>query len=81
MKKKGSKGLPKYFEPDFGLNLNRLAIPVNPYEVFKCDVPNMCSNLQSSFLIHPRHYEQLLHPVSASPNRIYSVQQLSLIHI
>ena len=34
-----------------------------------------CSNLQSSFLIHPRHYEQLLHPVSASPNRIYSVQQ------
>ena len=25
----------KYFEPDFGLNLNRLAIPVNPYEVFK----------------------------------------------
>ena len=31
----------KYFEPDYGLNLNRLAIPVNPYEVFKCDVPNM----------------------------------------
>ena len=31
----------KYFEPDYGLNLNRLAIPVNPYEVFKCDVPNL----------------------------------------
>ena len=35
----------KYFEPDFGLNLNRLAIPVNPYEVFKCDVPNMSTAL------------------------------------
>ena len=35
----------KYFEPDFGLNLNRLAIPVNPYEVFKCDVPNMSTSL------------------------------------
>lgn len=31
----------KFFEPDYGLNLNRLDIPVNPYEVFKCDVPNM----------------------------------------
>lgn len=31
----------KYFEPDFGLNLNRLSIPVNPYEVFKCNVPDM----------------------------------------
>ena len=30
----------KFFEPDYGLNLNRLEIPVNPYEVFKCDVPN-----------------------------------------
>ena len=28
----------KYFAPDFGLNLNRLEFPVNPYEVFKCDV-------------------------------------------
>ena len=35
----------KYFEPDYGLNLNRLQIPVNPYEVFKCDVPNMSTAL------------------------------------
>ena len=33
------------FEPDYGLNLNRLEIPVNPYEVFKCDVPNMSTAL------------------------------------
>ena len=35
----------KFFEPDYGLNLNRLEIPVNPYEVFKCDVPNMSTSL------------------------------------
>ncbi|MDR0891797.1 MAG: Fe-S cluster assembly protein SufD [Mediterranea sp.] len=35
----------KYFEPNYGLNLNRLVIPVNPYEVFKCDVPNMSTAL------------------------------------
>ena len=35
----------KFFEPDYGLNLNRLEIPVNPYEVFKCDVPNMSTAL------------------------------------
>ena len=35
----------KYFAPDYGLNLNRLPIPVNPYEVFKCDVPNMSTSL------------------------------------
>ncbi len=33
------------FAPDYGLNLNRLRIPVNPYEVFKCDVPNMSTQL------------------------------------
>ena len=24
------------FAPDYGLNLNRLDIPINPYEAFKC---------------------------------------------
>lgn len=33
------------FAPDYGLNLNRLEIPVNPYDVFKCDVPNMSTLL------------------------------------
>ena len=35
----------KLFEPDYGLNLNRLDIPVNPYEAFKCDVPNLSTSL------------------------------------
>ena len=37
--------VPRAFEPDYGMNLKRLPIPVNPYEVFKCDVPNMSTSL------------------------------------
>ncbi len=30
---------------DYGLNLSRIKIPVNPYDVFKCDVPGILSYL------------------------------------
>ncbi len=46
----------KLFEPDYGLNLNRLDIPVNPYEVFKCDVPNMSTALY--FVVNDSFYNQ-----------------------
>ena len=35
----------KLFEPDYGLNLKRLDIPVNPYNAFRCDVPNLSTSL------------------------------------
>ena len=35
----------KLFEPDYGLNLNRLQIPVDPYNAFHCDVPNLSTSL------------------------------------
>ena len=35
----------RLFEPDYGLNLNRLDIPVNPYDAFRCDVPNLSTSL------------------------------------
>lgn len=35
----------KLFEPDYGLNLNRLQIPVNPYDALRCDVPNLSTSL------------------------------------
>ena len=35
----------KLFAPDYGLNLNRLAIPVDPYKAFRCDVPNLSTSL------------------------------------
>lgn len=54
----------KFFEPDYGLNLNRLKIPVNPYEVFKCDVPNMSTSLY--FVVNDAFYNQSL-PVGDLP--------------
>ena len=48
----------KLFEPDYGLNLNRLDIPVNPYEVFKCDVPNMSTALY--FVVNDAFYGKAL---------------------
>ncbi len=37
--------LAPYFEPNYGLNLDALDIPVNPYEVFRCGVPGINSHL------------------------------------
>ncbi len=33
------------FAPDYGLNINRLEIPVDPYKAFRCDVPNLSTSL------------------------------------
>ena len=35
----------KLFAPDYGVNLNRLVIPVDPYQAFRCDVPNLSTSL------------------------------------
>ena len=35
----------KLFEPDYGVNLGRIQIPVDPYEAFRCDVPNLSTSL------------------------------------
>ena len=44
----------KLFEPDYGLNLNRLQIPVDPYEAFRCDVPNLSTSLY--FVVNDMFY-------------------------
>ena len=46
---------------DYGLNLNRIKISVNPYEVFKCDVPGIASYLY--FVVNDAFY-----PVNAALN-------------
>jgi Fe-S cluster assembly protein SufD len=46
------------FSPNYGLNLNRLRIPVNPYEVFKCDVPNLSTALY--FMVNDAFYDKEL---------------------
>lgn len=48
----------KIFEPNYGLNLNRLEIPVNPYDVFKCDVPNLSTSLY--FVVNDSFYDKML---------------------
>ena len=42
------------FEPDYGLNLNRLEIPVDPYQAFRCDVPNLSTSLY--FVVNDMFY-------------------------
>ena len=44
--------LQELFAPDFGVNLSRLQIPVDPYEAFRCDVPNLSTSLY--FVVKPK---------------------------
>jgi len=46
----------KLFEPDYGVNLSRLQIPVDPYETFRCDVPNLSTSLY--FVVNDMFYTQ-----------------------
>ena len=45
------------FAPDYGLNINRLDIPVDPYEAFRCDVPNLSTSLY--FVVNDAFYSKL----------------------
>ena len=42
------------FAPNYGLNLNRLTIPVDPYNAFRCDVPNLSTSLY--FVVNDMFY-------------------------
>lgn len=69
----------KLFAPDYGLNLNRLDIPVNPYEVFKCDVPNMSTSLY--FVVNDAFFNKAL-PKAQLPEGVLlgSLKELSQRH-
>ena len=65
---------------DYGLNINRIPIPVNPYDVFKCDVPGIHSYLY--FVVNDGFY-----PVSDPRNSklpdgviIGSVKEVAATH-
>lgn len=45
------------FAPDYGLNINRLEIPVNPYDAFRCDVPNLSTSLY--FVVNDLFYKKV----------------------
>jgi Fe-S cluster assembly protein SufD len=46
----------KAFAPDYGMNINRIKIPVNPYNVFCCDVPHLHAALY--FIVNDSFYEK-----------------------
>ena len=48
--------LQKLFAPDYGVNLNRLEIPVDPYQAFRCDVPNLSTSLY--FVVNDAFYNR-----------------------
>lgn len=54
----------KLMAPDYGLNLNRLDIPVNPYDAFRCDVPNLSTSLY--FVLNDAFYTGALPKTSLS---------------
>jgi len=55
------------FAPDYGLNLNRLDIPANPYDAFRCDVPNLSTSLY--FVVNDMFYDKAL-PKSSLPEGV-----------
>lgn len=56
------------FTPDWGLNINRIDFPVNPYEVFKCDVPNLSTSLY--FVVNDKFYDKEL-PKAKLPEGVF----------
>lgn len=56
------------FAPNYGVNVNRLDIPVNPYDVFKCDVPNLSTSLY--FIVNDAFYKKVL-PKAKLPEGVY----------
>ena len=47
----------KLFAPDYGVNLSRLQIPVDPYQAFRCDVPNLSTSL--FFVVNDSFYNDI----------------------
>lgn len=67
------------FAPNYGLNLKRLDIPVNPYDVFKCDVPNLSTSLY--FMVNDQFYSKVL-PAASLPEGVIvgSLKEASELH-
>ena len=46
------------FAPDYGVNLQRHHVSVDPYEAFKCDVPNLSTSMY--FIVNDAFYNEAL---------------------
>lgn len=66
----------KAFAPDYGVNLRRIQFPVNPYEAFRCNVPNLSTQLY--FTVNDAFYEKNKDAASLPEGvRIGSICQLA----
>ena len=61
--------LSEIFTPNYGLNLNRFKTRIDPAEVFRCDVPNMSTQLY--FVVNDSFYEELL-PAPLLPKGVFA---------
>lgn len=69
----------KFFAPDYGMNINRINIPVMTDEVFKCDVPNMSTSLY--FVLNDAFYRQALPKVALPDGVIFgSLKDFAISH-
>ena len=57
------------FAPNYGLNLNRLKTHIDPAEIFRCDVPNMSTQLY--FIVNDSFYSEIA-PTSSLPQGVYA---------
>ena len=58
----------KLFAPNYGVNLNRLEIPIDPYQVFRCDVPNLSTCLY--FVVNDAFYREEQHKQGHLPEGV-----------
>lgn len=67
------------FEPNYGLNLSRLDIPVKPNEAFKCSVPNLSTSLY--FIVNDAFHAKAL-PKATLPEGVIvdSLQNVADTH-
>jgi Fe-S cluster assembly protein SufD len=65
---------------EYGLNVNRLSVPVNPYEVFKCDVPGIHSYLY--FVVNDQFYTANDHRNDPLPKGVIigSLKEIAELH-
>ncbi|MDR1258761.1 MAG: Fe-S cluster assembly protein SufD [Tannerellaceae bacterium] len=62
--------VPAAFAPDFGLNLRRISIPLNPREVFRCNVPRLSTLLY--FVVNDSFYDREQPSGSSLPAGVYA---------
>lgn len=69
----------EYFEPNYGMNINRVNIPVTTDDVFKCDVPNMSTSLY--FVLNDLFYQYKLPKIALPDGVIFgSLKDFSISH-